>query len=110
MGEGLGAIVGMSEWRASEDALRRVYLGGGRLDGGLPTDAWARQGAEFKGWKPSSGWTEVEHESREGEKGRPLHLSLRDGRQIFRTRRTSRNANQLNIPNTAVGTSRGFWE
>lgn len=64
LGEGFGSSIRMSEWRASEDALRRVYLGGGRLDGGLPTDAWARQGAEFKGWKPSSGWTEVEHESR----------------------------------------------
>ena len=65
LGEGFGSSLRMSEWRASEDALRRVYLGGGRLDGGgLPTDPWARQGAEFKGWKPSSGWTEVEHESR----------------------------------------------
>jgi large subunit ribosomal protein L44 len=64
LGEGFGSSIRMSEWRASEDALRRVYLGGGRLDGGFPTDAWARQGAEFKGWKPSSGWTEVEHESR----------------------------------------------
>lgn len=69
LGEGFGSSIRMSEWRASEDALRRVYLGGGRLSegaGGLPTDPWARQGGAdaFKGWKPSSGWTEVEQESR----------------------------------------------
>lgn len=65
LGEGFGSSLRMSEWRASEDALRRVYLGGGRLGaGGLPTDAWVKDGAAFKGWKPSSGWTEVEHESR----------------------------------------------
>ncbi|GAA5992565.1 hypothetical protein JCM10908_002665 [Rhodotorula pacifica] len=65
LGEGFGSSIRMSEWRASEDALRRVYLGGGRLEGGLPTDAWAEgKAAPFGGWKNSSGWTEVEHESR----------------------------------------------
>lgn len=43
----------MSQWRASEDALRRVYLGGGvGIDGtsGLPSDTWV-EGIEssFKG-------------------------------------------------------------
>lgn len=73
LGEGFGSSVRMSEWRASEDALRRVYLGGkavsagaGAASGGLPTDVWAREGTEgaFKGWALKSGWTEVEHESR----------------------------------------------
>lgn len=65
LGEGFGSSLRMSEWRASEDALRRVYLGGGRVEGGVPTDAWAGAGeGAFKGWKNASGWTEVEHESR----------------------------------------------
>lgn len=66
LGEGFGSSIRMSEWRASEDALRRVYLGGGRVGGGLPTDAWAAapDQAAFAGWKNASGWTEVEHESR----------------------------------------------
>ncbi|POY71596.1 hypothetical protein BMF94_5381 [Rhodotorula taiwanensis] len=65
LGEGFGSSLRMSEWRASEDALRRVYLGGGRVEGGAPTDAWAGAGeGAFKGWKNASGWTEVEHESR----------------------------------------------
>lgn len=41
----------MSEWRASEDALRRFYLGGKKLNnGGLPSDAWCDEVvSEFKG-------------------------------------------------------------
>lgn len=62
LGEGFGSSVRMSEWRASEDALRRVYLGGRRNEG-LPSDAWAA-GEAFNGWRNASGWTEVEHESR----------------------------------------------
>ncbi|GAA5847605.1 hypothetical protein JCM9279_005321 [Rhodotorula babjevae] len=67
LGEGFGSSVRMSEHRASEDALRRVYLGG-RRNVGLPSDAWATSeegaGAGFKGWSNASGWTEVEQESR----------------------------------------------
>lgn len=56
LGEGFGSSVRMSEWRASEDALRRVYLGGRRNEG-LPSDAWAA-GEAFNGWRNASGWTE----------------------------------------------------
>ncbi|GAA6003891.1 mitochondrial 54S ribosomal protein mL44 MRPL3 [Rhodotorula paludigena] len=64
LGEGFGSSVKMSQWRASEDALRRVYLGGKRQDG-LPSDAWAEaQGKAFGGWRNASGFTEVEQESR----------------------------------------------
>ncbi|GAA5887135.1 hypothetical protein JCM6882_009459 [Rhodosporidiobolus microsporus] len=61
LGEGFGSSLKMSEFRASEDALRRVYLGGGRREG-LPSDVAA--GEEFKGWKNAAGWTEVEQETR----------------------------------------------
>ncbi|GAA5945612.1 hypothetical protein JCM3775_000542, partial [Rhodotorula graminis] len=60
LGEGFGSSVRMSEHRASEDALRRVYLGG-RRNVGLPSDAWANKdegAAAFKGWNNASGWTE----------------------------------------------------
>ncbi|KAK4330871.1 60S ribosomal protein L3 [Rhodotorula toruloides] len=59
LGEGFGSSIRMSEFRASEDALRRVYLGGGRQKGGLPSD-----GALFEGWTNADGWTEVDIESR----------------------------------------------
>ncbi|GAA5833451.1 hypothetical protein JCM11251_003498 [Rhodosporidiobolus azoricus] len=59
LGEGFGSSIKMSEFRASEDALRRVYLGGGRREG-LPSD----EGEAFKGWKNAAGWTEVEQETR----------------------------------------------
>lgn len=36
----------MSEFRASEDALRRLYLGG-RERNGLPSDVWS--GKDFEG-------------------------------------------------------------
>lgn len=42
----------MAEWRASEDALRRVYLGGGRSKG-LPSDKSA-----FEGWSQGAGFSE----------------------------------------------------
>lgn len=38
----------MSEWRASEDALRRLYVGG-RKAGGLPSAAWGEKGEQFNG-------------------------------------------------------------
>ncbi|BGP21126.1 hypothetical protein JCM10213_008961 [Rhodosporidiobolus nylandii] len=57
LGEGFGSSIRMSEWRASEDALRRVYLGGGRREG-LPSVEG------FQGWSNAAGWTEVEHETR----------------------------------------------
>ncbi|GAA6043281.1 hypothetical protein JCM8097_003031 [Rhodosporidiobolus ruineniae] len=57
LGEGFGSSLKMAEFRASEDALRRVYLGGGRREG-LPSV----QG--FEGWENAAGWTEVEHETR----------------------------------------------
>ncbi|KAM0752922.1 hypothetical protein T439DRAFT_299195 [Meredithblackwellia eburnea MCA 4105] len=46
LGEGFGSSIKMSQFRASEDALRRLYLGPGeegkRVRGqGLPSDAWA---------------------------------------------------------------------
>lgn len=41
LGEGFGSSLKMSEWRASEDALRRWYLGG-RVKAGLPSDAWSK--------------------------------------------------------------------
>ncbi|BGP44147.1 54S ribosomal protein L3 mitochondrial [Rhodotorula kratochvilovae] len=63
LGEGFGSSIRMSEWRASEDALRRVYLSG-RRSGGLPSDAWVQGEGAFAGWKNASGWTEVEQESR----------------------------------------------
>lgn len=34
----------MADWRASEDALRRLYLGGKIGGGGLPSDAWTQKG------------------------------------------------------------------
>lgn len=37
----------MSEWRASEDALRRMYLGG-RVKGELPSEPWVA-GTAFEG-------------------------------------------------------------
>ena len=46
LGEGFGSSIRMSEWRASEDALRRLYLGG-RNKGGLPSDTYV--GKEFEG-------------------------------------------------------------
>ncbi|GAA6009888.1 hypothetical protein JCM10207_002146 [Rhodosporidiobolus poonsookiae] len=58
LGEGFGSSIRMSEFRASEDALRRVYLGGGRRVG-LPSDE------AFQGWANAAGWTEVEQETRE---------------------------------------------
>ncbi|GAA5898799.1 hypothetical protein JCM5296_005611 [Sporobolomyces johnsonii] len=68
LGEGFGSSLRMSEYRASEDALRRAFLGGGRLDTretGRPSDAWTpEEGGEFKGWSGAVGWQEVEHESR----------------------------------------------
>ena len=39
LGEGFGSSIKMSEWRASEDALRRLYLGG-RKEGELPSEGW----------------------------------------------------------------------
>lgn len=48
MGEGFGSSIGMSEWRASEDALRRLYLGG-KGKGGLPSDAWVKGTSGFAG-------------------------------------------------------------
>lgn len=48
MGEGFGSSIKMSEWRASEDALRRFYLGGERAKG-LPSDAWAGVAKAFGG-------------------------------------------------------------
>lgn len=49
LGEGFGSSLKMSEWRASEDALRRMYLGG-REKSALPSEAWC-SGAEFGGLK-----------------------------------------------------------
>ena len=46
LGEGFGSSIRMSEWRASEDALRRLYLGG-RNKGGLPSDPFV--GKSFEG-------------------------------------------------------------
>lgn len=41
LGEGFGSSITMSEWRASEDALRRLFFAG-RVEGkGLPSDPWA---------------------------------------------------------------------
>ncbi|GAA5858078.1 hypothetical protein JCM8547_005644 [Rhodosporidiobolus lusitaniae] len=57
LGEGFGSSLKMSQFRASEDALRRMYLGGGRREG-LPSDE------VFEGWSQPAGYTEVEHESR----------------------------------------------
>lgn len=49
LGEGFGSSIKMSEWRASEDALRRMYLGG-RVAGELPSEAWMGDKArEFVG-------------------------------------------------------------
>ncbi|GAA5920367.1 hypothetical protein JCM1841_005591 [Sporobolomyces salmonicolor] len=65
LGEGFGSSLRMSEYRASEDALRRAFLGGGRLDTsetGRPSDVWTE--GEFKGWSGAVGWQEVEHETR----------------------------------------------
>lgn len=50
MGEGFGSSIKMSEWRASEDALRRLYLGG-REKGGLPSDEWVKGASAFVGIK-----------------------------------------------------------
>lgn len=50
LGEGFGSSIKMSEWRASEDALRRLYLGG-KEKGGLPSDAWVDGKARFEGLK-----------------------------------------------------------
>ncbi|GAA6015850.1 hypothetical protein JCM11491_007208 [Sporobolomyces phaffii] len=72
LGEGFGSSLRMAEWRASEDALRRSFLGGGRLDvggKGFPSQGWTD--GEFEGWNGGvSKWVEgksslsVEHESR----------------------------------------------
>ncbi|GAA5949202.1 hypothetical protein JCM3765_003329 [Sporobolomyces pararoseus] len=66
LGEGFGSSLRMAEWRASEDALRRSYLGGGRLDiegRGFPSQEWSD--GNFEGWNGGvSKWVEVEHESR----------------------------------------------
>lgn len=48
MGEGFGSSLKMSRWRASEDALRRLYLGG-RRGGGLPSDSWIEGEKKFEG-------------------------------------------------------------
>ncbi|GAA5831717.1 hypothetical protein JCM3766R1_004989 [Sporobolomyces carnicolor] len=60
LGEGFGSSLKMAEWRASEDALRRSYLGGGRLDvdgKGFPSQQWAD--GEFEGWNGGvSKWAE----------------------------------------------------
>jgi len=60
LGEGFGSSLRMAEWRASEDALRRGFLGGGRLDiegQGFPSDSWAD--GKFEGWNGGvSKWVE----------------------------------------------------
>ncbi|GAA5981802.1 hypothetical protein JCM11641_007429 [Rhodosporidiobolus odoratus] len=56
LGEGFGSSIRMSEWRASEDALRRMYLAGERKKGGLPSDG---EGV-FEGWEGQGGWTEAD--------------------------------------------------
>lgn len=51
LGEGFGSSIKMSEWRASEDALRRWYLARPPTAGsssGLPSDAWVGT-VDFKG-------------------------------------------------------------
>ena len=40
LGEGFGSSIKMSEWRASEDALRRLFFAGREVGKGLPSDAW----------------------------------------------------------------------
>lgn len=57
LGEGFGSSIKMSEWRASEDALRRLYLGG-RVKSGLPSDTWIQNG-QFSGL--TIGESEGEH-------------------------------------------------
>lgn len=59
LGEGFGSSIKMSEWRASEDALRRWYLASPARDGnaagagtavgrkGLPSDEWALSHGEL---------------------------------------------------------------
>lgn len=42
IGEGFGSSIKMSEHRASEDALRRLYFAGREEGEGLPSDGWAR--------------------------------------------------------------------
>lgn len=49
LGEGFGSSIKMSEWRASEDALRRLYIGGGLAPKRLPSDTWIDGQAEFDG-------------------------------------------------------------
>ncbi|ORY66815.1 hypothetical protein BCR35DRAFT_282858 [Leucosporidium creatinivorum] len=61
LGEGFGSSIKMSEWRASEDALRRMYLGG-RVKGDLPSETWVSEGKAFEGVK--LGEVEVDQESR----------------------------------------------
>lgn len=62
LGEGFGSSLRMAEWRASEDALRRSFLGGGRLDvngKGFPSEVWAD--GKFEGWNGGvSKWVEGE--------------------------------------------------
>ncbi|KAM0787288.1 hypothetical protein ACM66B_006521 [Microbotryomycetes sp. NB124-2] len=58
LGEGFGSSIRMSEWRASEDALRRLYLSGGKA----PTVESLPSDASFRGL--SLGDVEVDHESR----------------------------------------------
>jgi large subunit ribosomal protein L44 len=51
LGEGYGSSIRMSEWRASEDALRRFYLSreAGLESAGLPSDQWVDSNSAFKG-------------------------------------------------------------
>ena len=114
LGEGFGSSVRMSEHRASEDALRRVYLGG-RRNVGLPSDAWA-EGEGFKGWSNASGWTEGVSLSPSPSLSLPLSLSRlalsRTQRQVLtpsfvRARSRARVAvSHCNDPRTITPTTR----
>ncbi|KAK4053286.1 medium-chain fatty acid-CoA ligase faa2 [Microbotryomycetes sp. JL221] len=60
LGEGFGSSIKMSEWRASEDALRRLYLSGGKapLRGSLPSEGAVASSAA------TVGHVEVDYQSR----------------------------------------------